>query len=63
MSFELLCMTMIGLLFGAALIFGGYRLFIVLLPIWGFSLASVWAHKRYSLSLVPSSWRQLPVAL
>ena len=36
MSFELLCMTMIGLLFGAVLIFGGYRLFIVLLPIWGF---------------------------
>ena len=36
MSFELLCMTMIGLLFGAALIFGGYRLFLVLLPIWGF---------------------------
>ncbi len=36
MSFELLCMTTIGLLFGAALIFGGYRLFLVLLPIWGF---------------------------
>ncbi|MBE2220238.1 MAG: DUF4203 domain-containing protein [Anaerolineae bacterium] len=36
MSFEMLCMTMIGLLFGAVLIFGGYRLFIVLLPIWGF---------------------------
>ncbi|MCZ7670023.1 MAG: TMEM198/TM7SF3 family protein [Chloroflexi bacterium] len=36
MSFEILCMTMIGLLFGAALIFGGYRLFFVLLPIWGF---------------------------
>ena len=36
MSFELLCMTMIGLLFGAVLIFGGYRLFLVLLPIWGF---------------------------
>jgi hypothetical protein len=36
MSFELLCMTMIGLLFSAFLIFGGYRLFLVLLPIWGF---------------------------
>ena len=36
MSFELLCMTMIGLLFSAVLIFGGYRLFLVLLPIWGF---------------------------
>ena len=27
---------MIGLLFGAVLIFGGYRLFLILLPIWGF---------------------------
>jgi hypothetical protein len=36
MGFELFCMTLIGLLFGAALIFGGYRLFLILLPIWGF---------------------------
>ena len=36
MSFELLCMGLIGLLFGLAVVFGGYRLFIVLLPIWGF---------------------------
>lgn len=36
MGFELFCMTLIGLLFGAALVFGGYRLFLVLLPIWGF---------------------------
>ena len=36
MSFELLCATMIALLFGAAVCFGGYRLFLVLLPIWGF---------------------------
>ncbi len=36
MSFELLCVTMIAMLFGAAVAFGGYRLFLVLLPIWGF---------------------------
>ena len=36
MSFELLCATLIALLFGAAVAFGGYRLFLLLLPIWGF---------------------------
>lgn len=36
MAFELFCMTIIGLLFAAALIFGGYRFFLFLLPIWGF---------------------------
>jgi uncharacterized protein len=36
MAFELLCATMIALLFGMAVTFGGYRLFITLLPIWGF---------------------------
>jgi hypothetical protein len=36
MSFELLCATLIALLFGAAICFGGYRLFLLLLPIWGF---------------------------
>jgi hypothetical protein len=36
MSFELLCMSLIGLLFGLAVAFGGYRLFLILLPIWGF---------------------------
>ena len=36
MTFELLCATLIALLFGAAVCFGGYRLFLVLLPIWGF---------------------------
>jgi hypothetical protein len=29
-------MTLIGLLFGLAVVFGGYRLFLILLPIWGF---------------------------
>lgn len=36
MTFASLCMTMIGLLFGLAVVFGGYRLFLFLLPIWGF---------------------------
>lgn len=36
MAFELFCITMIALLFGLAITFGGYRLFLVLLPIWGF---------------------------
>ena len=36
MAFELLCMGTIALLFGALVAFGGYRLFLVLLPIWGF---------------------------
>ncbi|MCH7567226.1 MAG: DUF4203 domain-containing protein [Nitrospirae bacterium] len=36
MTFELFCIALIGLAFGAAMVFGGYRLFLVLLPIWGF---------------------------
>jgi hypothetical protein len=36
MGFELFCMALIGLLFGLAVAFGGYRLFLILLPIWGF---------------------------
>jgi hypothetical protein len=34
--FALLCGGLIGLLFGLAVCFAGYRLFLVLLPIWGF---------------------------
>jgi len=36
MGFELFCATMIGLLLGAVICFGGYRFFLFLLPIWGF---------------------------
>ncbi|UCC54265.1 MAG: DUF4203 domain-containing protein [Anaerolineaceae bacterium] len=36
MTLELLCMALIALLFGTLICFGGYRLFLVLLPIWGF---------------------------
>lgn len=36
MTFELLCATLIALMFGALVCFGGYRLFLALLPIWGF---------------------------
>jgi len=35
-AFELICITTIALLFATALIFGGYRFFLFLLPIWGF---------------------------
>jgi hypothetical protein len=36
MSFELLCMGMIALMFGLALAFLGYKLLWIVLPIWGF---------------------------
>lgn len=36
MGFELFCATMVGLLLGAVICFGGYRFFLFLLPIWGF---------------------------
>ena len=36
MPFELLCMGMIALLFGLALVFSGYRMLWIILPIWGF---------------------------
>jgi hypothetical protein len=34
--FAVMCGAMIALLFGLALCFAGYRLFLILLPIWGF---------------------------
>jgi hypothetical protein len=36
MGFEGICMTLFALLIGLVVCFGGYRLFIALLPIWGF---------------------------
>lgn len=36
MTFTLLCGALIALLFGLAVTFAGYRLFLFLLPIWGF---------------------------
>lgn len=36
MGFELFCGSMIALLLGLVICFGGYRLFLFLLPIWGF---------------------------
>jgi len=36
MGFELFCATMIALILGLVICFGGYRLFLILLPIWGF---------------------------
>ena len=36
MTFTLLCMALIAMVFGLLVVFGGYRLFLVLLPLWGF---------------------------
>jgi hypothetical protein len=36
MGFELFCATLIALFLGMVICFGGYRLFLFLLPIWGF---------------------------
>ena len=36
MGFELLCMASIALFFGVVVVFSGYRLFLFILPIWGF---------------------------
>ena len=36
MTFGLLCMGLIALLFGLAVAFYGYKLFLILLPVWGF---------------------------
>lgn len=36
MLFELFCVVVIAFLFGLVVAFGGYRLFLILLPIWGF---------------------------
>jgi Domain of unknown function (DUF4203) len=36
MLFELFCATLIALLFGLVVTFRGYRLFVALLPLWGF---------------------------
>ena len=35
-GFEIICGTMIALLFATFVCFAGYRFFLVLLPIWGF---------------------------
>ena len=36
MGLDLLCMTLISLFFGLALVFAGYRMLWIFLPIWGF---------------------------
>ena len=42
MGFEGICMTLFALLIGLVVCFGGYRLFIALLPIWGFFFGFFW---------------------
>ena len=36
MTLELLCMALIAIVFGLTVAFYGYRIFLILLPIWGF---------------------------
>jgi hypothetical protein len=36
MEFQLICMGLIAILFGLAVAFFGYRIFLLLLPLWGF---------------------------
>lgn len=36
MDIQVICIGVIGILFGLTALFAGYRLFLVLLPIWGF---------------------------
>ena len=36
MTFQLLCMALIAIVFGLVVAFYGYRLFLLLLPVWGF---------------------------
>jgi hypothetical protein len=36
LSFSMICMALIAVMFGLVMAFAGYRLFLVLLPIWGF---------------------------
>jgi len=46
MAFHLFCMGLIGLLFGLAVTFGRYRLFLILLPVWGFFFGLVLGAER-----------------
>jgi hypothetical protein len=36
MTFQLICVSILALIIGVLALFGGYRLFLLLLPIWGF---------------------------
>ena len=46
---SLACAGLIGILFGLVLCFAGYRLFIILLPIWGFVFGLVFG-AQFTLS-------------
>jgi len=47
--FALACAGLIAFLFGLALTFAGYRLFLILLPIWGFFFG-LWLERNPSRS-------------
>jgi hypothetical protein len=62
MNFELLCAVIIALLIGVAMIFSGYRWFLILLPIfgfvWGFGLGAQTMHALfgYQMFATVTSW-------
>ena len=62
MGFDLFCATMLALLFGLVVCFGGYRLFLSLLPIWGFffgfALGATWLQALFGVGFLATvtSW-------
>jgi hypothetical protein len=62
MTFELLCAVIIALLIGVAMVFNGYRWFLILLPIfgfvWGFGLGAQTMHALfgYQMFATVASW-------
>jgi hypothetical protein len=62
MTFELLCAVIIALLIGVAMVFNGYRWFLILLPIfgfvWGFGLGAQTMHALfgYEMFATVASW-------
>ena len=52
----LACAGLIGILFGLVVCFAGYRLFLVLLPIWGFVFGLVFGAQTMQ-ALLPASFR------
>lgn len=62
-AFNILCAGLIGTLFGVVLAFFGYRLFLVLLPIWGFFFGFLlggetvqWVFKSSGLFVDVTGW-------
>ncbi len=60
MTFELFCATLIAVLFGLAVAFSGYRLFLFLLPIWGFFAGFAIGAQSIQLCSAEASWVMSP---